>query len=91
MHAFGGLYLDIDVHCFKSTEYLLSGHEVVLQLEDSKPKSLNNAVMASIPGHPFWTQVIELIHHRSKHAGDHFLGFRSLDTVLQTTGDDLHG
>ncbi len=35
MHAFGGVYLDIDFQCFKSTEFLLAGHEVVLQLEEA--------------------------------------------------------
>ena len=42
MHAFGGLYLDIDVECFTRTDRLLQGHDVVLQLEDKDPKSLNN-------------------------------------------------
>lgn len=42
MHAIGGLYVDIDVECFITTERLLHGHDVVLQLEDDNPKSLNN-------------------------------------------------
>ena len=42
MHAIGGLYIDIDVECFTTTDRLLHGHDVVLQLEDDDPKSLNN-------------------------------------------------
>lgn len=42
MHAFGGLYLDIDVECFTRTDQLLQDRDIVLQLEDKDPKSLNN-------------------------------------------------
>lgn len=87
MHAIGGLYLDIDVECFSPTDSLLSGREVVLQLEDSDPKSLNNAVMASVPGHPFWIKVVQLMLDRGSTANErNLLGFRDLGTVLKTTG-----
>ncbi|DBA84560.1 TPA: hypothetical protein ACH3X2_006144 [Trebouxia sp. C0005] len=87
MHAIGGLYLDIDVECFSPTDPLLSGREVVLQLEDSSPKSLNNAVMASVPGHPFWIKVVQLMLDRGSTANERNLfGLRDLGTVLKTTG-----
>lgn len=90
MHAIGGMYLDIDVECFSPTDALLSGREVVLQLEDSNPKSLNNAVMASIPGHPFWIKVIQLMLDRGSTANERNLfGLRDLGTVLKTTGRSL--
>ena len=31
MHAMGGLYLDLDVECFRSSEQFLAGADVVLQ------------------------------------------------------------
>ena len=87
MHAIGGMYLDIDVECFSPTDPLLSGHEVVLQLEDSSPKSLNNAVMASVPGHPFWIKVVQLMLDRGSTANErNIFGLRDLGTVLKTTG-----
>ena len=86
MHAIGGLYLDIDVECFVPTDQLLSGRDVVLQLEDSNPKSLNNAVMASVPGHPFWLNVIQVMMDRNGTASRGFLGFKDLGVILKTTG-----
>ena len=49
MHAFGGLYLDIDVECFTTTDHLLQGYDIVLQLEDKDPKSMNNGETSSKP------------------------------------------
>lgn len=86
MHAKGGLYLDVDVECFKPTDKLLSDSDIVLQLEDTNPKSLNNAVMASVPGHPFWLDVIQIMMDRGSRANAGFLGFQHLDTILKTTG-----
>ena len=86
MHAKGGLYLDVDVECFMPTDKLLSDSDIVLQLEDTNPKSLNNAVMAGVPGHPFWLDVIQIMMDRGSRANAGFLGFRQLDTILKTTG-----
>ena len=90
MHAYGGLYLDIDVECFSPTDELLASRDVVLQLENEHPKSLNNAVMASVPGHPFWLKVMQIMQDRGNNANDCFLGFKDLGTVLKTTGVILH-
>lgn len=89
MHAIGGLYVDIDVECFTPTGPLLSGREIVLQLENEDTKSLNNAVMASIPGHPFWMVVIErMMAERSYTAGGFMgLGFKDASTILHSTGN----
>lgn len=90
MHAKGGLYLDVDVECFLPTDKLLSDSDIVLQLEDTNPKSLNNAVMASVPGHPFWLDVIQIMVDRGSRANAGFLGFKQLDTILKTTGTLPH-
>lgn len=89
MHAYGGVYLDIDVKCFSPTDRLLSGDEVMLQLEDTNPKSLNNAVMASVPGHPFWREVMRIMMERGSSINNGFwgfMGFKDLHTILKTTG-----
>lgn len=86
MHAIGGLYVDIDVDCYTPTDRLLHGHQIVLQLETTEPKSLNNAAMASVPDHPFWVAVLELMLARGSQANTKFLGFKDLHTILSSTG-----
>lgn len=86
MHAIGGLYVDIDVECFTPTDHLLSGRDIVLQLETESAKSLNNAVMASVPGHPFWMEVIQLMLTRSSIANSNVFGFKDLSAILDSTG-----
>lgn len=58
MHAFGGLYIDLDVQCFRSAEPSLLGHDVVLQSEYREGRDVVNSIMASVPGHPFWKAII---------------------------------
>lgn len=43
---------------------MLDGFDVVLQLEDGGNKSLNNAVMAGVPGHALWAKMQGLLHER---------------------------
>lgn len=57
MHAFGGMYLDLDVSCYKSSEPFLQGHDLVFQSEKNE-EDVSNAVVASITGHPFWNAVV---------------------------------
>ena len=58
MHAFGGLYIDMDVQCFRSVEDSLLGHDIVLQSEYHGGRDIVNSIMASVPGHPFWKAII---------------------------------
>ena len=57
MHAFGGMYVDLDVECYKSSEPFLQGHDLVFQSEKNE-EDVSNAVVASITGHPFWNAVV---------------------------------
>jgi len=68
LHAFGGLYLDVDVECFEAVDASLGGFDIVLQLEDGGNKSLNNAVMAGVPGHELWAKMQGLLHERRARA-----------------------
>ena len=58
MHAFGGLYIDLDVQCFRSVEESLLGQDIVLQSEYKGGRDVVNSIMASVPGHPFWKAII---------------------------------
>jgi mannosyltransferase OCH1-like enzyme len=51
LHRFGGLYVDLDYECLKSVEPLLAGHQFVTSYTDETKQELNNAFIASIPGH----------------------------------------
>lgn len=75
---FGGVYSDLDVECLRPIDPLLQNREILLGLEPSshvlkaevRALSLNhvvaNAIMASVPGHPFWEHVIRqlVLFHR---------------------------
>lgn len=64
LHAYGGLYMDVDVECFDATDKMIDGFDLVLQLEDSGNKSLNNAVMAGAPGLEIWAIMHGLLQQR---------------------------
>lgn len=71
LHHFGGVYLDLDVHCLRSPDVLLAAlsepeegasaasRATILLCPD--PDSLSNAVMASLPGAPLWIDVLEAV------------------------------
>lgn len=58
LHAFGGMYLDLDVQCFRPSDPWLAGADLVLQSEYKEQRDVVNSVMASVPGHPFWKLII---------------------------------
>lgn len=56
--------MDVDVECFDATDKMIDGFDLVLQLEDSGNKSLNNAVMAGAPGLEIWAIMQSLLQQR---------------------------
>ena len=61
LHRMGGMYLDLDYEFLRPFDF--QQQSLVLPLNRSKafgdPKdSLGNAIMASVPDHPFWKKVI---------------------------------
>jgi inositol phosphorylceramide mannosyltransferase catalytic subunit len=70
LHRLGGLYVDADFECTQPFDGLHRTHDVFLSseprahailLEGSPTPALCNALMASVPGHPFWIQVLDSI------------------------------
>jgi mannosyltransferase OCH1-like enzyme/UDP:flavonoid glycosyltransferase YjiC (YdhE family)/GT2 family glycosyltransferase len=67
----GGLYVDMDFECFRSIHPLLAGKQLVFGLEPAGhldapiarqrnlDRIIGNALMASVPGHPFWEHVFK--------------------------------
>jgi mannosyltransferase OCH1-like enzyme len=64
MEQFRGFYLDTDYQMFRS--FNLLNYQIVLPREsdDDAPIYLGNAVFASRPGHPFWSQLLDDLFRR---------------------------
>ncbi|KAJ3075619.1 hypothetical protein HDU98_007431 [Podochytrium sp. JEL0797] len=60
MHKYGGVYADLDFACYRPLDSLLANHDLVLgsmAVNDETYEgdhSIQNAFMASKPGHSFW-------------------------------------
>ncbi|EFN51150.1 hypothetical protein CHLNCDRAFT_141367 [Chlorella variabilis] len=78
MHRFGGVYMDADVACYRPAQDMLAGYDV----GTADPEYLASAVLASAPGHPLWTHVVELLEKR--YHG--FTGQERAGHVLDLTG-----
>lgn len=76
LYSFGGIYIDMDVHCLRHLEEL--DEDKVNLVEDVNQMSfykLNNFFMASPKNHPFWLHVFiqllksynNFLYHKSMH------------------------
>ncbi|KAK9817526.1 hypothetical protein WJX74_007528 [Apatococcus lobatus] len=88
MYHIGGMYLDIDVECYRPADPILVGWDMVLQSEYSEGQDISNAVLASAPGLPYWEALIEA----AAAAADAIANKRRLDAmdVLHATGPPLY-
>lgn len=66
LHAFGGVYADLDVECLRPLDPLVDGRRCVAGWEPDEqaeglgaPRVLCNAVLAAEPGHPFLASLLE--------------------------------
>jgi mannosyltransferase OCH1-like enzyme len=83
LHQFGGFYIDIDFECLKPLDPLLNGHQCILGTEPSihakqlyqKDQVICNAILASVPDHPFWEHVFSLLKI-----------FKNKQDVIESTG-----
>lgn len=68
--------------CFRPADPFLEGHDLVLQAERDSELAVINAVMASVPKHPLWEKVIEIMMERAH-------GLKSINSVFSVTGPKL--
>ncbi len=94
------LYLDLDFECLRPLDLLLAGAELVLRLEPQshaerpavKQRGLDkivcNALIASMPNHPFWERISTYMNKYCSHPGvldatSIFLMRRSYEAIRQ--------
>ena len=75
LHHFGGVYADLDLECLRSIDSLLEDKQLILGCEPPQHlaehgvaeggRILCNAFMASVPDHPFWEHVMQVLPARS--------------------------
>lgn len=74
LKRFGGVYVDLDIEPLRPLDALLSNDDTCIlgaepeshaRMHFGKPVMACNAVMASVPGHPFWDRMLEEIQERA--------------------------
>jgi mannosyltransferase OCH1-like enzyme/UDP:flavonoid glycosyltransferase YjiC (YdhE family) len=87
LYHYGGVYADLDMECLRPLDSILADKQLLFGLEpplhskslDAKryglEKVIGNAVMASVPQHPFWEHVFKSL-----------VGFHQAQSALVATG-----
>lgn len=78
----GGVYADMDYECLRPLDGLLRGREVIAGCEPAehlatvselRDRGLSyvvcNALIGSVPGHPFWQHIFRYLEQYAKHTG----------------------
>lgn len=88
MYYLGGMYLDIDMECFRPADSLLDGWDMVLQSEYPEMQDISNAVLASAPRMLYWEELMQA----AAAAADAIASKRRLDVmdVLHATGPPMY-
>ena len=100
MHAFGGVYADLDVELLRPLRPFLelvvarTGARAILGAEpaahslllESKPRQACNAVLASERGHPFWLWLLRRIELRMRMGAEAVGGGDNPDDPVGSTG-----
>lgn len=91
LYKLGGVYIDFDYECLQSIAPLISGKYCCFAMEPEehaeifqKKMIFNNALMASVPNHPFMKKVIDTCFSK-QYLQDCDLKDK-FELVLQTTG-----
>jgi len=66
LYKYGGIYADMDYKCFKNFHKLLPKDKVSIVRSPYPWEHLQNAMMTSPPGHPFWMKVVDESKGRTK-------------------------
>lgn len=59
------MYLDVDTECWREGSDMLDDADVVLQAHHPG-EAVANGMLASVPGHPLWDEVIALLKKRRR-------------------------
>mmetsp|Transcript_102604 Transcript_102604/g.330969 ORF Transcript_102604/g.330969 Transcript_102604/m.330969 type:complete len:480 (-) Transcript_102604:31-1470(-) len=96
LHVHGGLYVDMDVEALRNPfGHLREGLVTVIGSPYVKNEKHQNAMMASPPGHPFWTALAEEAARRQREPGRYnttwqLTGPQLLDAVVEMRPEDVH-
>ena len=92
LYHFGGLYADMDYECFVPLDSLLKDENCCMGLEPAsharehaKTFVVGNALMATVPGHPYFVRIIE---DMIKNKSTVFSNYYTLQ-ILESTGPFL--
>ena len=61
LHHYGGVYVDLDFESIRPMDQYLEGKQLILGRMGNDidwEHSIPNALLASVPGHPFWINVL---------------------------------
>lgn len=53
LHQYGGLYLDVDVECWRRIDYWLDREALLVEESSATPETISNALMGFERGNPF--------------------------------------
>lgn len=68
LHKYGGIYIDIDIECYKPVDDLLTQGDLLLFLE--WPGSVSNAIMGSNKNNKFWEYCFQKLIDKHVKTGD---------------------
>lgn len=90
LYTFGGLYVDLDYECTEPIDPLLRDVECTMGLEPAghcilqrKPYIVGNAFMATIPGHPYFKELIDAVFHANTNEE---YPVRAAQAIMDSTG-----
>eukprot|EP00930_Biecheleria_cincta_P061307 TRINITY_DN46884_c0_g1_i1.p1 TRINITY_DN46884_c0_g1~~TRINITY_DN46884_c0_g1_i1.p1 ORF type:complete len:337 (+),score=70.69 TRINITY_DN46884_c0_g1_i1:68-1012(+) len=89
LHAYGGLYADMDFYCYKKLELPEDG-KAVLVASNAGEEIVQNSLMASPKGHPFWELTFKMManfqkEHPTKPTDEKQVG----PYVIEATGPNM--
>ena len=93
LEKIGGIYADFDTECFKPLDELLKEKQCCFSLEPEEnarslnlPFIFNNALMASVPNHPFMKEIVKVVFQQGISIPQNLPAHKKTYDVLQTTG-----
>jgi len=88
----GGMYVDFDTECLKPHDALIAGKTCCFSMEPekhrlrfNKPVYFNNALMASVPEHPFMKEIIKTVFSYTPNI-EEFTSEQRFMEIMNSTG-----